>query len=273
MLQIAAHAQENGCASVTYENAHGATCIRGGGPNMQDDARIVHAIRLRHSFVSWGVVLGILVATLLLAGPSKAATVIYSFHAQIQGGDNTDGLLDPVGGLNVGSTVRGWFALEDTILDGNSSPNFGDYTNAVVAMRVDLGALDLVYAPLTGATNDTFMLNDFVIGPVPTDGYGIDVLGADGHLGATVFDSADFHFTLASSDTSLANVDAIANPQPTAQALVFDRLNEFSLAGTSGGDSFSITGVITQVPEPGTATLLGLGLTALAIRRRSVANG
>ncbi len=232
---------------------------------MHDRTRTACASRLQH--IISGVAFGTL-ALFVVTAPAHAASIVFRFHAEIQGGDNADGLLDPVGGLNLGSTVSGYFVVDDTVADSNGSANFGSYQGAVIGMAVDLGSLELIYLPLAGSTNDTFVLDDFVIGPGPVDGYATDVLGAPASLGATVFDTADFHFTLASSDTSILSSDAVPGAQPTAQAGAFDRFNEFTLSGMAGSDSFSITGIITQVPEPGTAPLVALGLSYLAIRRR-----
>lgn len=271
MLQLHSRTQGALQNAATYENAHGASCTEGGGPDMHQPVRTAPAVRLRKALrVTFGVALAALVL-LGVSSTARAASIVYRFQAQIQGGDNADGLLDPIGGVNVGSTASGYFVVDDTALDTNGASTFGLYEFAVIAVSIDLGGLAFdITAPLSGTTNDLFVLDDHVLGPGPVDAYATDVFDAPGSLGATALVDADLHFTIASSNTLLWATDGIPAAQPLAQAGAFDRLNEFRIEGTTAAsDYFRLTGIITQVPEPGTGLMLALGLVGLAIRRRA----
>ena len=64
---------------------------------------------------------------------------------------------------------------------------------------------------------------------------------------------------------------ANASPPSTASTSFSIQLSFFDLAGNSGHLDATVTS-IREVPEPGTITLLGLALPAIAVRRRRVSH-
>ena len=151
----------------------------------------------------------------------------------------------------------------------STSPNTGDITG------VWLGINDALFDPSTILVSDVTVTPSIfdVIIPAGIDlGFGVTLTGGSG-----IFFDFDLDFGVRQDDPPPGNtmVDSlIINIGTTGiAASLFDeagaRVQSSGPAPDGGGGSSKlIGGAVTQVPEPGTLTLLGIGLLGMGLVRR-----
>ena len=189
-------------------------------------------------------------ALVALPGVARADIINVSWTGTIS-------FVDPVlaSAFTVGNSASGSFQIDTSVSDENADPSIGVYTNAVSALVFAFGS----YAG-NGASNATQIFND--------GSSSDEFLIASNFTGANIgdnspsgfrFDLVDPTKTALSNDLIPLSLDPAAFAGRTAQLAFFDGV---ALHGVSANITFA------YVPEPGSATLLGLGTLALAALRR-----
>ena len=197
-----------------------------------------------------------LLAAIVLAGmasPVHAVPITFEFTG-INNGNDTDSPDGAVGLLlPVGTTIVGSVTYESTIPDNGTGTYFGaiDATSFVVDGGTYVGS-----AP-SGTLSHGFNF------------FSTDVRPGDGLVAADVGANQLILFSLSVSSTDIVSTAVPTTPPPVTPMDNFgansDRITLlFEDAGANvSGVAFQLTSLTQVVPEPTTATLIGLGLLAL----------
>src|SRR5262245_18149084 len=215
----------------------------------------------------------LLAAALGLAAPAGAVPTVYTSAAAF------------FGALPGASTTADFDGLSsgDVIASGGSADG--------ITFTYDFGGIDLIVTDGTAAggggpfattsspnflgTSDFDVLldgDDLTLGFATASAIGLFIITAEAP-GATLFDG-DIGLTAAGA-TAFLDVDAVEQTLSDGSVFflgVIDPAASFTSAslGTFGGGgafTYNVDDVVTAVPEPGTAVMLGLGSLILCLRR------
>jgi hypothetical protein len=194
----------------------------------------------------------LVLALLALPGVARADIINVNWIGTVS-------FVDPVlaSVFTVGDSASGSFQIDTSVSDEDANPSNGVYSNAVSALVFGFGS----YAG-SGTDNAIQIFNDGSINDefLVASTFTADSIGANSP-GAFRFDLTDSTKTALSTDLIPLSLDPAAFTGRTGQLSFFDGV---ALHGVSANITFSYA----PVPEPGSATLLGLGMLALAALRR-----
>jgi len=186
---------------------------------------------------------------LLLAGAARAqGTLEYQFIGQV-GSLNPGSTVFP--GISVGSPVQGWFRIDYTAADSDSSPNAGSYSSPQVGLSGTIGASG--FGSVAHPGNQVRVVDGSGGMPGLTDDWTILQLVAAPGL-------TDLSLTFHDSTGQAIDTDAL--PGSAGAFSAFSDVVLYARDADGAFGQYSLNVSITQVPEP---SVMVLGLVGVAL--------
>jgi hypothetical protein len=202
---------------------------------------------------------GMVLATLLLGGPTQAALLTYQFGGQITSISDPGGVW--TGRLQVGDAFTGKYVIDSAALDRDPSPTRGYYESPTSSMMVSLGGVQIT-AP---ASRSWIIVRNESSGSDPLDGIS---------FGSSTFASGNWQVDELYMSVSDHTCTAFGSDQLPVQVFDMDQFDYrmFGLSGWYGSSQrFVLNGTLTYLAVPEPATLGVVIMIVLALPRRRAA--
>ena len=215
-------------------------------------------------------------ASVGIASSASAVPITFAFTGEVVALSNE--AVD--GPIAIGDPISGQFSFESSAANTSTDPEQGAYAS-LLRVSFSFGVYSNGYDEPPQRITTVVVANDRAIG-IPSnvrDSYLVQTQGRPGGPLLNGLELREFHFQLTDpTATAFDSLDQPLTPPPLDAFTVEDVGTSFITVGfASAGRPFSqVRGRVTSltlVPEPGSGTLLALGLLAAARRRRTASPG
>ena len=208
--------------------------------------------------------LGMMTGLLLLVNESHAATIRFELGGTVTGAPPSFSML----GVDTGVPISGYFEFDSTTpASAPEGSSLEEYRFPIVAAAFEVGDYRLVARPnccdSISVSTDAFHVN-FGLQDDP------DILRFDAFTFSVI--AAEGQSLFSNNSLPLEPPDLSLTENGTLIGLLFGGANDPDVFGSRPSILFDVDRLVlagANVPEPGTAILMALGLAALGVRRRT----